>query len=100
MKLIRFDAPARRELHEGFRFYEARKSGLGKRWLAAVESTCQKIRHNPGTGRLATQGMRLCPVPNFLYQVIFENQRDCIYIFAVMHLRREPDYWASRVPRT
>ena len=76
------------------------KTGLGKKLQAAVEFTFQKIKANPGTGRVAPHGMRRCLVPDFPYYIIFENQDDYIYMFAVAHLRRDPDYWVDRLPGT
>jgi len=42
--------------------------------------------------------IRRCRVKRFPYAVIYFVHDDVIYVLAVMHLSRHPDYWRERLP--
>lgn len=96
-----FQPEAASELREAALWYEARRSGLGLAFLAAVESAIQTIVAWPDTGALVSPAiddlvLRRVRVDRFPYHVGYVACDDEILVLAVAHDRRRPGYWTSR----
>ena len=96
MKLI-FHPEASEEMLESARFYEKKSAGLGSDFLAAVEDTTRRILELPTLGRIEKGDIRRGLVPGFPFTILYESHEDRIFIAAVMHQRRRPDYWLKRL---
>jgi plasmid stabilization system protein ParE len=72
---------------------------LGKAYLAAVETAIQKLAAHPLHYRKLGRSVRRCLVHRFPYGIIFLVEKDFIFIAAVMHLKREPNYWQDRLKK-
>ena len=99
MKQAIFHPEARHELTESVSFYEARYAGLGLRFLAAVETTTGRIEEQPDAGSPLEGGYRKWIVAGFPFNVIYRVWDDYVYLVAVAHHRRRPDYWRDRQNR-
>ena len=97
MKPIRLHAAARHETRQAAHFYDGRQPGLGRQWLEVVESAFQRIRRDPTIGRRDVAGTRRYRLARFPYFIIFIDKDDHVFVVTVMHERREPDYWKSRL---
>ena len=51
--MIRIAASARRDLDEGFAFYEAQAAGLGDYFLTSVKADIESLRITGGVHRIA-----------------------------------------------
>ena len=78
--------------------YEARLEGLGLRFLAAVEQTAERISASAEAGAPLAGGFRKRIVFGFPYSVIYRVWEDYVYLVAVAHQHRRPDYWRSSGP--
>jgi hypothetical protein len=85
------------EMRESARYYEERSHGLGKDFLAAVRETTRQIKRFPKAGPVVKGNIRRRLVLGFPFAVLYEIQERKIYIAAVMHLHRRPQYWKDRV---
>jgi len=94
---FQFHPLAREELQHAARSYEQAQEGLGVRFTRAVRSTMARIEFNPEWFRIIGDDVRKCRVPRFPYGVLFRQRPDGLYIVAVMHLHRDPDYWKDRL---
>jgi plasmid stabilization system protein ParE len=96
--LFRFSDLASAELAEAVRWYEHREPGLGDRFLQAVNSTIDLIQSHPDIGvpRASPLPSRQFLVHGFPYRVVYRVRRDDIYVIAVAHTSRRPDYWKER----
>ncbi|MCX7015128.1 MAG: type II toxin-antitoxin system RelE/ParE family toxin [Candidatus Sumerlaeota bacterium] len=92
-----FHAAARAELLAAAEYYESQQLGLGARFLGAVEDATERVQSNPVLYRIAEADVRQCRVLRFPYGVIYRVKAQHIEIVAVMHLRRKPGYWSSRL---
>ncbi len=72
-----FDPAAAEEIEEAAGWYEAHKSGLGRDFVVEVNASIRRIIEFPN----AWPPMR----------------SDAIFIVAVAHLHRRPEYWIERV---
>jgi toxin ParE2 len=91
-----FHPEARAELRESIEFYEARLTGLGIRFLSAVEQTAERIPTHPEAGAPLTGDFRKRIVPGFPYNIIYRVWEDYIYLVATAHHHRRPGYWRDR----
>ncbi len=91
-----FHPEAETEFLEAINYYENREFGLGYDFSIEVFATIQNIVIYPTAWPVIEEGARRCLVHRFPYGVIYSIEQKEIYILAVMHLRRHPDYWKNR----
>jgi toxin ParE2 len=92
-----FLAPARAELQEAVYYYEDRRPGLGEEFATEVRDTIDRILLNPTVWAKLSANVRRCRLRRFPYALIYQVKPDLILVVAVMHLRRDPVYWRSRL---
>lgn len=97
MKPVRFHPEADTEMMAA-KFYETQQKDLGKRFLASVQDALNRIQVNPLLYQEIEDGVRRCLTTKFPFGVIFRIMSNHYVIIAVMHLHRDPGYWASRIP--
>lgn len=100
---VRYVDEARVELEEAALWYEARRAGLGDRYLAVVRATERLIEQVPGSGAIiaasrARGSLRRARVHGFPYALIYMTRARTIWILAVAHMRRRPGFWRDRRP--
>jgi plasmid stabilization system protein ParE len=69
-------------------------------FVAAVESAIQTVCASPTTWRLVDElGVRRYLLHRFPYALYYswDQERDRVSIYAVMHLRRRAGYWKGRL---
>lgn len=92
-----FHPEARLEYREAAVFYEARRSGLGAAFTLEVEAALERIIEAPDRWRVIEEDVRRCLTHTFPYGILYTIEAESILIVAVMHLRRRPGYWRSRL---
>ncbi len=93
----KFHPEARFEYGEAAAFYESRRPGLGAAFTVEVEATIQRIIEAPQRWRCIAQDVHTCRTRTFPYAILYTVEKDWVLIIAVMHLRREPEYWRKRL---
>lgn len=96
MKQLVVGPAAKQELREAGRYYEERRTGLGESFFSEVERTAQRIVEHPEAWPLISREIRRCLVNRFPFALLFRVEPEQIYILAIMHLCREPNYWRTR----
>jgi toxin ParE1/3/4 len=91
-----FHPEAKTEFLEAIEYYEERERGLGYDFSIEVVRTIQNIVTYPTAWSVIEKDLRRCLVHRFPYGVVYSIEQDEIFILAVMHLRRHPDYWKKR----
>jgi toxin ParE1/3/4 len=89
------------EIRAAAAWYEDRGPGLGKRFLDAVREVLESLETNPAQfGHLETLsaeiGIRRALVPSFPYLIVFETFAEEVFVYAVAHAARRPNYWRRR----
>ena len=97
MKSIGFHPAARVDAVESARYYEAKQTGLGKRFSIALQDELSHIQNHPQLYPRIEGSCQRTLLRHFPYGVIFRERKDEIQIIAVMHLRRSPDSWKNRL---
>jgi toxin ParE1/3/4 len=92
-----FHPEAEAEFLGAIDYYEDREPGLGSDFAVEVHSTIGNILSFPTAWPILEDDMRRCRLRRFPYGIVYAQHEDLIFILAVMHLRRDPDYWKARV---
>ena len=93
----RFLLPARGELLDGVRYYNAQRIDLGKEFRDEAWDTLRRIQEFPQAWHPLGGAIRRCQMRRFPYGIIYELTKSEIIIIAIAHLHRQPEYWRSRV---
>jgi toxin ParE1/3/4 len=99
MKPIGFHSKAEEELDEAVAYYQRQREGLGLDLQAEIEKATHRIQQNPRThGLYKNTDFRKCVIQRFPYTIFYQELDDRIWIAAVAHQKRKPDYWLGREP--
>ena len=96
MKSHVFRAEAAAEYAEAKRYYTDIRPELGQRFEVEIGELIQTICQDPQRYRQHDPPLRRHFSRTFPYAVIYLEETDRVVIFAVMHMRRRPDYWKPR----
>ncbi len=91
-----FHPEAEAEFIASIDYYEDREVGLGYDFSTEVFATIQSIVKYPDAWPVIEDEVRRCLVNRFPYSVLYSIEQNEIFVLAVMHLHRHPDYWKHR----
>jgi hypothetical protein len=94
-----FQPEALAEYAEAARHFTGIRRELGARFIDSVEAAIVRVVRSPGSFRRFEGEIRRCLTHVFPYAILYSIEPGGVLIVAVMHLRREPGYWRSRVPK-
>lgn len=95
MKII-FSKYAKLELEDAVSFYELQQSELGKRFKNEVKKAILRIAEYPTAWSTEKGEVRKCLLHKFPYKLLYSIESDHIFIIAVAHQHRKPNYWVER----
>jgi plasmid stabilization system protein ParE len=95
MKVV-FSRLAKQELDDASRYYEIEYRELGKRFRGEVRDAAKRIAKYPEAWPVERGEIRKCLLHKFPYKLLYSIESDLIFIIAVAHLHRKPDYWIER----
>jgi len=70
---------------------------LGYDFSLETFAALDRIIAFPKAWLIIEDGIRRSLVRRFPYGILYAEEQDKIYIGAVMHLHRDPDYWKHRI---
>ena len=91
-----FHPDAEKEFNQAIDYYESLQPGLGYDFALQVHSAIKRSISFPKAWPEIDKEIRRSLVGRFPYGVLYSEQRDGIFILAVMNLHRKPDYWKQR----
>ncbi|MBU0500089.1 MAG: type II toxin-antitoxin system RelE/ParE family toxin [Gammaproteobacteria bacterium] len=94
MRII-FSVVARQELEDAIRFYDLEFLGLGKRFKREVGKAAKRISDYPEAWSIERGSVRKCLLHKFPFKLLYSIEVDHIFIIAVAHQHRRPDYWVA-----
>jgi len=95
MTLITLDE-AEQEFAKSVANYESREPGLGSRFRDEVAAVVDWIVRYPEMPRLRSKGYRRVNLHTFPHYVAYVIRRDTIWIVAIGHGHRRPEFWIER----
>ena len=94
---IEFHPAVRDETHDGYRWYEARRPGLGADFLDEVERVLGSIAVSPASHGFADGDVREAILSRFPYAIYYRELTDRVRVLSVFHTSRDPAAWQSRI---
>ena len=94
---VEFIEPATIELDDAIEYYNLQAAGLGEIFLKELLETLTIIVAFPHSYSQNTKNTRKAPLAKFPYNIIYSIWKDRIYILAIAHQHRQPEYWIDRI---
>ena len=91
---------AEKEFAESVLYYESKEIGLGLRFRDEVVEAVHRILRNPELPRLRPKGYRRVNLRVFPHYVAYVIRENTIWIVAIAHGFRRPEFWIDRVSET
>lgn len=92
-----FHPEAEAEFVQAIDYYEECEAGLGYDFAVEVYSAIERIMAHPKAWPILEEDMRRSLVRRFPFGIIYAALDEELFIVAVMHLHRDPDYWKQRI---
>jgi plasmid stabilization system protein ParE len=84
------------EFEDGVAYYEDRQPGLGRRFRDEVDRHIGWIATHSEIPRLRSGGYRRVNLKIFPYYIAYVQIGETVWILAIAHAHREPEYWIER----
>ena len=94
---VEFLSAAEAELADAVSYYNGQSEGLGYEFAAEIKQTIARILQFPDAWAQLSVRTRPCRTKRFPYAVVYQIRDRVVLMVAVMHLRRHPDTWKSRL---
>ena len=91
-----FHPHAEKELDEIESYYNNVSEELGSRFCEEIKTTISRILKFPNGWPPISKVNRRCQLNDFPYGIIYRLESNGIFVLAVAHLHRKPDYWMYR----
>ncbi|MCK5675018.1 MAG: type II toxin-antitoxin system RelE/ParE family toxin [Spirochaetales bacterium] len=96
-KKVIFSEFAKLELEEAELYYEFQQEGLGNKFKIAIKKGIKRILQFPLSWSLEKDEVRKCLLSRFPYKILYSIEEDHIFIIAIAHTHREPNYWVDQL---
>jgi plasmid stabilization system protein ParE len=87
------------DVEEAWRWYEARRAGLGDEFLEAVRAALESIRAHPESAPLVRRDIHRHLLRRFPYGLFYRIIQGQVVVVACFHAKRSPRVWRSLVTR-
>lgn len=87
---------AKSDLQRAVQWYERQSLGLGKEFIAEIETALQRVRENPLQYQTIYRDIRRTIPHKFPYGIFYRLDQDDVIVLAVIHLHRDPGSWQDR----
>lgn len=94
---LEFHPEALAELERAKVWYDAQRLGLGESFFQEITAAVSRIRETPKAWPEYQRGTRRVLLHRFPFAVIYSQRVNGLFVIAVMHLKRRPGYWLSRL---
>lgn len=97
MITLRISADALADLNDGFLFYEAQQAGLGDYFATCLRADIEGLRVYAGIHRVVYRDYHRLLSRVFPYGIFYTIEGDTAVIWAVIDLRRDPEWIRARL---
>jgi plasmid stabilization system protein ParE len=87
---------AQADIEAAATWYEQQQTGLGLRFIDAVDHVLRRIRESPLQFPSIATEIRRALLHTFPYAIYFRLTEERIVVLAVLHLHRDPRIWRER----
>lgn len=93
-----FSPEARREFEAAERYYKRQSPRLGEEFRDEIKLALPRIQSWPLSCPVERGDIRRLTLSRFPYKLLYAVESDHIYVIAVAHQHRNPEYWIGREP--
>ena len=93
---VAFSEYASQELDDAIHYYELEYNGLGEKFREEVKIAAIRIFEYPDAWSVERGDVRKCLLHKFPHKILYSVEDDHIFIIAIAHQHRKPDYWIDR----
>ena len=97
MYKLRTHPEADAELDEQLGYLRERTLWQATRFADAFHGSLMRLRSHPTLSHFVWKEFRRYNIPGFSHAIIYRVEEDAIYVVAVIHEKRHPDYWKHRI---
>lgn len=97
MKPLFFHPDVALDVKGSYDWYEKELNELGNGFISELENAYAAIIYSPETWASFKYGFRRYILSRFPFSVIYKEEKEKIYVIAVMHNSRKPNYWIERI---
>ena len=97
MKPISFHPDVEIDIKGSYDWYEKELQGLGLQFIFELEQGFDAISYAPSTWLTFQDGFRRYILARFPFSIIYKEYKNKVYVVAVMHNSRNPEYWKERI---
>jgi len=90
---VSFLQPAQYELDEAVEYYNAQVPNLGQVFLLEMLASLDRLCQYPDAWHSISTNTRRCQLKRFSYGIIYSKIDSIIFVVAIAHLHRSPEYW-------
>jgi hypothetical protein len=87
------------DLNDGFLFYEAQKHGLGDYFTSCLRADIEQLRFTAGIHRIVDADYHRLLSRIFPYGIYYTLYNGKVTVWAVVDLRRDPDWIKGRLKK-
>lgn len=84
------------DVEDAWRWYEARRGGLGDEFLDVVQASLESICAHPESAPLVRRDVRRRLLRRFPYGLFYKLIQGQVVVVACFHVKRSPRVWRSR----
>ena len=95
-----FSPEAQQEFEETEHYYNLQVPQLGNQFRKEVRAALPRIRTWPLSCPTEQGEIRRLTLSRFPYKLLYSVESDHIYVIALAHQHREPNYWVERTGHT
>ena len=92
-----FNELAVAELNDTVAYYELELEGLGERFRKEIQNCIKRIAKNPNAWSKEIGHVRRYILHKFPFKILYSIEEDHIFIVAIAHQHRKPNYWVERI---
>ena len=97
MRDVQVSEDALEDLNDGYLFYEAQASGLGEYFAACLKADIEGLRISAGSHRIVYRDYQRLLSRVFPYGIFYTSEQECAVVWAVIDLRRSPEWIRQRL---
>jgi toxin ParE1/3/4 len=100
-RVVKLLPEAEAEVIANERWYARRSPSAAEAFLVEIDAAIARIAEAPGTWPRYRRGTRRFILHRFPISLVYRIEPDAVYVIAVAHAKRRPEYWRRRKhPRT
>lgn len=96
-KQISFHPDVADDIKCSYTWYEEKVKGLGDKFLNELEVGYLSIQRFPDTWANFQYGFKRYILNKFPFSILYKVSNEQIFIIAIMHNSRNPNYWKKRL---